>query len=150
VEVSSSLYLAPGAAEHTQGLLRHLLEHQTYQQARTSLPIWYALYRTGVVAEDATPERATAAAYRYLGYVPVSPDGTTYRYDRKYDEVVNERHGSIRRPTPQKTTAEGSPLNFLLEQLRSVRADLRFREDGVHTVLTIERGKPVKAPASEK
>jgi hypothetical protein len=26
-----------------------------------------------------------------------------------------------------------------LGQLRSVRSDLRFREDGIHTVLTIDR-----------
>src|SRR5207237_651150 len=63
VEVSTSLYLAPKAAQHTRGVLRHLLERQTYQQARTSLPIWYALYRTGIVAEDAKPEQAREAAY---------------------------------------------------------------------------------------
>ncbi len=140
VEVATSLYLAPKAAEHVKGLLRRLLEQQTHQQARTALPIWHALYKAGVVAPDARPEQAQEAAYRYLGYVPVSPDGTAYRYDGKYDEVVNERHGSIRKPTPKTTTAEGSPMNFLFEQLRSVRADLRFREDGIHTVLTLERG----------
>ena len=58
--------------------------------------------------------------------------------------MVNERHGSFRKPTLQKTTAENSPLNFLLDQLKSVRADLRFREDGIHTVLTIERSKGEK------
>ncbi len=73
--------------------------------------------------------------------MPVSPDGTNYRYDRKFDEVVNERHGSLRKPSLHATTAETSPLNFLLDQLRSVRADLRFREDGIHTVLTLDRGK---------
>jgi len=46
VEVATSLYLSPGAAEKTRGLLRRFLEHQTHHQARTSLPIWYALYRT--------------------------------------------------------------------------------------------------------
>jgi hypothetical protein len=44
----------------------------------------------------------------------------------------------------QKTTADSSPLNQLLETLRSVRADLRFREDGIHTVLTLERTKTEK------
>ncbi len=141
VEAASSLYLAPAAAEHAQALLKRLLEYQTFQQARTSLPIWFALYRCGIVAEDAKPEMARTAAYRYLGYVPTSPDGAGYRYDRKYDEVVNERHGSFRKPTLRKTTADNSPVNFLLEQLRTVRADLRFREDGIHTVLTIQQGK---------
>ncbi len=140
IEVASSLYVSPGAADQTKPLLRRLLERQTYHQARTSLPIWYALYRTGIVPEEATSEQAREAAYRYLGFVPVSPDGTGYRYDRKYDEVVSERHGSFRKPTLHTTTAETSPLNFLLDQLRSVRADLRFREDGIHTVLTLDRG----------
>jgi hypothetical protein len=144
VEVATSVYVAPAAAEQTKGLLRLLLEQQTHHQARSSLPIWYALFRTGIVTEDASPEQAQAAAYRYLGYVPVSPDGTGYHYDRKYDEVVNERHGSFRKPTLHKTTADNSPLNFLLDQLRSVRADLRFREDGIHTVLTIDRRKGEK------
>jgi hypothetical protein len=141
VEAASSLYLAPGAAEQAQGLLRRLLEYQTHQQARTSLPIWYVLYRCGIVAEGATRERAREAAYSYLGYVPVSPDGAGYRYDRAHDEVVNERHGSFRKPTLHKTTADDAPVNFLLTQLRSLRADLRFREDGIHTVLTIQQGK---------
>jgi len=144
VEVNTSLYLAPGAAEHTKPLLKRLLELATNHQARTSLPIWYALYRGGIVAQDATPEQAAAASYRYLGFVPVSPDGTAYRYDRRYDEVVNERHGSFRKPVLANTTVDTSLLNQLLETLRSVRADLRFREDGIHTVLTLERRKAEK------
>jgi hypothetical protein len=139
VEVNTSLYLSPGAAEHTLGLIKRYLETQTYHQARTNLPVWYALYRTGIVAADAAPEEANAAAYRYLGFVPVSPDGSGYRYDRKYDEVVSERHGSFRKPALNRTTADSSALNRLLEQIRAVRADLRFREDGIHTVLTIDR-----------
>ena len=139
-----SLYLAPKAAVHTKPLLRSLLERSTHHQARTSLPVWYALHRTGIVAADATTEQANASAYRYLGFVPVSPDGTAYKYDPKYDEIVNERHGSFRKPTLKKTTADSSPLNFLFDQLRSVRADLRFREDGIHTVLTMERGPGAK------
>jgi hypothetical protein len=78
VEVASSLYLAPKAAVQTKALFRSLLEQQTHQQARTSLPIWYALHRTGIVAADATPEQARTSAYRYLGFVPVSPDGSKY------------------------------------------------------------------------
>ena len=76
--------------------------------------------------------------------MPVSPDGTAYRYDAQYDEVNNERHGSFRKPTLHNTTAETSPLNVLLETLQSVRADLRFREDGIHTVLTLQRKKAEK------
>jgi hypothetical protein len=144
VEAASSLHLAPGAAEKAAGLLRRMLEHQTFDQARNALPVWYALHRCGIVAPDAKPEQARDAAYRYLGYVPVSPDGAVFRYDREHDEVVNERHGSNRKPALHKTTADDSPLNYVLEQVRAVRADLRFREDGIHTVLTIQRSKKEK------
>ena len=57
----------------------------------------------------------------------------------KADEVRNARHGSPRRPQTHKELAEDAPLNRLLDQLRTIRADLRFREDGVHTVLTVDR-----------
>jgi hypothetical protein len=53
--------------------------------------------------------------------------------------VVNERHGSFRRPVLHRATADTSALGNLLEQLRSLRADLRFREDGIHTILTVDR-----------
>jgi hypothetical protein len=71
--------------------------------------------------------------------VPVSPDGTAYAYDRRTDEVRNERHGSPRRPQSHASLADGAALKALLGQLRTIRADLRFREDGIHTTLTIDR-----------
>jgi hypothetical protein len=71
--------------------------------------------------------------------VPVSPDGAAYSCDRKPDEVVNARHGPRRRPKTPRALAEDAPLEQLLAQLRSIRADPRFREDGIHTVLTIDR-----------
>jgi hypothetical protein len=139
VEVNSSLHLSPGAAEHTKGILKRYLEFQTHQQARQGLAVWYALYQCGAIAEDAAAEDTAGATYRWLGFVPVSPDGSAYRFDRKHDEVVNERHGSYRAPVLKTTTADSSPLNRLLDTVRSLRADLRFREDGIHTVLTLER-----------
>jgi hypothetical protein len=144
VAVNSSLYLAPGAAEHAGKLLRRYLESQTHQQALSNDPVWYALYRCGLVKPDADAATARATAYQYLGFVPVSPDGAAYKYDVKTDEVVNVRHGSQRRPKLQKDLAEDAPLAKLLEQLRTVRADLRFREDGIHTVLTLQRQKAKK------
>jgi len=85
-----------------------------------------------------------ATARRYLGYVPVSPEGAAYSLDVKTDEVVNRRHGSQRKPARNQGVEEMSPLGLLLEQVRAVRADLRFREDGIHTTLTIERKPPAK------
>jgi hypothetical protein len=139
VEVNSSLYLSPAAAEQAGALLRRCLERQTSHQALGNEPVWHLLYRTGLVPDGADAEKARTVAYQYLGFVPVSPDGASYEYRRKTDEVVNQRHGSLRKPQVHKELADGAPLGRLLEQLRSVRADLRFREDGVHTVLTIDR-----------
>ncbi len=53
--------------------------------------------------------------------------------------MVNQRHGSLRRPQLQAAVDADSPLGILLAQIHCVRADLRFREDGVQTVLTIDR-----------
>jgi hypothetical protein len=71
--------------------------------------------------------------------VPVSPDETRYFLDVRTAEVVNARHGSLRQPRLHRDLDERSQLAALLEQLRTVRADLRFREDGVHTTVTLER-----------
>jgi hypothetical protein len=139
VEVNSSLYLSPAAAEQTRGLLLKSLEKQVSEQALKNVPVWYALYHSGVVAADSAPADARDAAERWLGFVPASPDGSAYGYDRKLDEVTNARHGSARRPTAHSSPADDAPVVRLLEQLRSIRADLRFREDGIHTVLTVDR-----------
>ncbi len=141
VPVNTSLYLSPAAARESAKLLRMGLESRMNQKALENLPLWETLYRCGVIPEKSGKQEA---AYRYLGFVPVSPDGSAYRLDASRDEVVNERHGTTRKPTLRKTLAEDAPLARLLEQLRSIRADLRFREDGIHTVVTIDRQKPVK------
>src|SRR5262249_730913 len=99
---------------------------------------------TGLVGEKATPEEVRAAAEHYLGFAPVSPDGVAYAYEPKTDEVINQRHGSLRRPRHHLTLVKDSPLDPLLGQIQSLRADLRFREDGIHTLLTLERKTPAK------
>jgi hypothetical protein len=139
VEVNSSLYLSPAAAEKTKDLLQKYLEAQLREQALGNDPIWYTLYHGGLVPPETGREAAQRVARQWLGFVPVSPDGSAYGYDRKADEVVNARHGSARRPRLHNALAEDAPLNRLLDQLRSIRADLRFREDGIHTVLTLDR-----------
>jgi hypothetical protein len=141
VAVNSSLYLAPVAAKHVGKLLSMYLESQTQQQALANLPLWHLLYRCGVIEAKADASKARQVAYRYLGFVPVSPDRSLYRYDAASGEMVNERHGSLRKPTFHQALADDAPLARVLQQLRSIRADLHFREDGIHTVLTLERGK---------
>ena len=145
VDINSSLYLAPGAASaKLRQLMRFYLETASHQQAMANLSAWYAFYRGGVIDGNASPEVMAAAARRYLGYVLVSPEGSAYAHAAKTDEVVNRRHGSLRRPTRHRGVEDTAPLGLLLEQIRSVRADLRFREDGIHTTLTIERKPAAK------
>src|SRR5205823_10265443 len=113
----SSLYLSPAAAIHTQSVLQRFLERQSHEQAMKSLPIWYALHRANIVSKDASPEQADDFAYRFLGFVPVSPEGEAFRFDAAHDEVVNERHGSFRKPTQAAKLADNAPLHLLLQQL---------------------------------
>jgi hypothetical protein len=137
--VNSSVYIAPKAAVHAQAALRGYLEWQTHQRAVGNEPLWLALYRSGVLPPDATRETAEAAAWKWLGFVPVSPDGAAYRYEARTMTVANTRHGSLRYPRLHATLAEDSPVLRLLGQLQTIQANLRFREDGIHTVLAITR-----------
>jgi hypothetical protein len=144
VPVNSSLYLAPGAADKARDFVRAYLEWETHRRALANVPLWYALFHSGLVAEGAPETVKQGAALRYFGFVPVSAEGTAFTYEPKTDEVVNQRHGSPRHPRLHAAVESDSPLGQLLDQLRTIRADLRFREDGVHTVLTIERKAPVR------
>ncbi len=139
VDVNSSLYVSPRAASLAAGALQGYLEDATHQQALAAEPLWLALYGSGVLAADASPREAATTARKFLGFVPVSPDGAAYRFDRRAGEVSNARHGSMSQPRVNETMAAGSPLGRLLEQVPSLRADLRFREDGIHTVVTLKR-----------
>lgn len=76
---------------------------------------------------------------QYLGFVPVSPDLAPFRYERQKEEVVNLRHGTLRQPRLSPGVEANSPLGKLLEEFATIRADLRFREDGIHTTLTFRR-----------
>jgi hypothetical protein len=139
VQINSSLTLSPTAAFKARDALRAYLEWESHRRALVNVPIWYPLYHSGLIAPDAPEAARRTAAMHYLGFVPVSPDGAAYSYDPQMDEVLNRRHGGLRRPTLQAGIEEQSPLGRMLEQIRAVRADLRFREDGIHTRVTIER-----------
>jgi hypothetical protein len=139
VELNSSLYVSPGAAKLTRGLIQMLLEKQVHEQALASAPLWYPLYHAGLITEKTDAADVRKLAERWYGFVAVSPDGAAYLYDRRTDEVRNERHGSLMRPKRNKLLAEDTQIRQLLEQLQSIRADLRFREDGIHTTLTVDR-----------
>jgi hypothetical protein len=139
IKINSSLYISPQAAVKAGGALRGYLEWESHKRALPNNALWYALYRCGLIAPDTPEPTRRAAAMRFLGFVPVSPDDAAYRFDKRTGEVVNLRHGSLRRPILHADPAAGSPLAGMLEQFPSLRADLRFREDGLHAVLTINR-----------
>jgi hypothetical protein len=135
-ESNAGLYISPTNARAAANLF---LEHEGHSLALLNNPVWNCFYQTGVLASDATEAVRQETARRYLGFVPVSPDGTRYRYDARLGEVVNERHGTLRRPELHSRVAETSELGKFLDQVKSLRAELRFQENGLHTVLTIER-----------
>jgi hypothetical protein len=138
--LNASFYIAPSATK-TVDALQLYLEWESHKQALGNNAVWLALERGGIVSPKATEGERNKAAFRLLGYTPVSPDGAAYRYDPRTDEVNNVRHGSYRRERLHAGLDDDSPLLDLLRQLKSVRTDLRFREDGIHTILTIERPK---------
>jgi hypothetical protein len=140
-ELNSAIYLAPRAAIQAKPLLRQYLEWETHRRVQTNQRLLYALYRSGVVSPADSSTDVEAAALQYLGFVPVSPDLAPSHFDPKKDEVVNDRHGTLRQPRLHPGVEPTSPVGRLMEQMGTIRADLRFREDGVHTVVTIRREK---------
>ena len=146
VDVAVSLHAAPGAAIKARSFIKRHIEQAIHAKAQEAEPLWHALYSSGVVPADAAPDKAADMAYRWLGFVPVSPDGSAFRWDARAGEVVNERHGTSRKPVVPKTMRKGSPPDLLLDSLESVRADLRFREDGIHATLTMKQKEQAKKP----
>jgi hypothetical protein len=139
VPINASLHLSPRSADQSGAALRQYLEWETHKRALPNNSLWYPLYRAGLIHYK-TPERAKReAALKFLGFIPVSPDNAPYRYDDGKDEVRNARHGSLRQPMLHPELAEHSPLPALLAQFPALRIDLRFREDGFHSVITMER-----------
>jgi hypothetical protein len=135
--LTSSLYLAPEAMFSAAAFGRYL-EWESHRRAVSNDPIWYVL-RRGEVVKDCDSADARRTALRFFGFVPVSPDGSRYRYDVVRQEVSNEGYGTLRRPQLRSMPPTDSPLAQLLEQVRTLRVDLRFREDGIHTILTLDR-----------
>ena len=142
VAVNTALYVAPPAGEKAREFAQLYLEWQTHRQALANAPFWYALHHAGVIGDTSSEKERQQTALLFFGFVPVSGEGAAYRYEPRTDEVVNSRHGSPRRPTFHPSLDKASPLQQILAEFRTLRADLRFREDGVNTVLTINRQKP--------
>jgi hypothetical protein len=139
VPINGSVYIAPAAAVNAGDALRFYLEWESQRRALANCPLWYTLYRCGLIPKDASEKMKSSVARRFLGFLPVSPDGAEYCYDQKTNEIVNQRHGSLPQPHWHRGIEADSPLGRLLDEFRSLRADLRFQEDGVNTTVTIQR-----------
>jgi hypothetical protein len=137
--LNTSFFVEPGAAPKATAALGAYMEWEAHRRAQAAGPMWHVLYRAGVLPADTDERTRQSLAMHYLGYVPVSPDGAAYRYRAAADEVVNERHGSLSAPRLHGRLSNDAPIAGLLRQWSVVRADLRFREDGIHTVLTLDR-----------
>lgn len=138
VDVATSLHLSPGAAVDTRVFLKALLQTAVAENANAAYAPWEVLYTTGVISPKANRKDAENEAYRFLGYVPSSPDGSAFKWDTKNAEIVNEQFGSRRQPKTPKGLLETSKVNQLFESIETIRADLKFREDGIHTVLNMK------------
>jgi hypothetical protein len=138
-QVNSAFYLSPAVGTATKDYVRGLIEKESHRRALLNNPVWYGFQRAGMLTGNESEAVRQAVLYRYLGYVPVSPDGAAYVYDPRADEMTNVRHGSARRPAQRPALDSNSRLGQLLEKTLDITADLRFREDGVHTSVTIRR-----------
>jgi hypothetical protein len=137
VEVNTSLYLAPPGGKNVEAISA-ALEWETHKRALSAVAAWQALHSAGAVTAKMTAEEQAGIARRLLGHVPASPDGSAFVVDRKLGLVTNQRHGLPARPVYHAALGAGSTITQLFSQARSVRIDLRFREDGIHTTMTID------------
>jgi hypothetical protein len=138
-EVNTVLYVVPSALKAGKDGVRLLLEYETHKKALASNLRWQPFYRAGLLDEKTGAAAKKDLAMRFLGYVPISPDLSPEFYDVKRDEVFSKRHGSLRQPRLAAGIDAGSPLGKLLDELALLRADLRFREDGLYTTVTLRR-----------
>ena len=55
--------------------------------------------------------------------------------------IAELRARLTRRAAVRPTLSPNAPVRRLMEQFRTLRTDLKFREDGIHTTVTFERAK---------
>jgi hypothetical protein len=138
---NSAIQLVPSNAVKAERALKLYQEWESHCRSVANCSAWQTLFRTKVLPEGASKQEMNRAALHWFGYIPVSPDRRPYVYVAKFDEVENVWHGSPRNPQMRGGFDEHAPLAQLLDEFRKIRADLRFQEDGVNTVVTIERKK---------
>jgi hypothetical protein len=135
-EITMRLTMSPEKARDSFGLL---LEYEDHALSLLNNEVWNCFYQAGILSRS-TPERDRLATVRkYLGYVPVSPTSSPFEFDPKLGEVLNRRHGSYRTPVLHRSVEDDSELGRLLNHLGTVRAELRFQENGIHAWVTVSR-----------
>ena len=139
VELNSGMYLSPEAAKAAMQVANLWLAYQTHEHAVENTPLYQPLYLAGLLDKDAPAAVQHRLAFQHFGFIPVSPDGTAYRFDPQRQEVTNTVHGSLRHAKMPEKLAVELPLQKMLAEVVNFRLDLRFREDGIHTVLTLNR-----------
>jgi hypothetical protein len=94
--------------------------------------------------DPAMPADPALKAARLLFQLPVLAGGqVAHRRSFEMDrQAMGERHGSAAQPRRHRFMDAQSPLRQLLEELRTVRVNWRFREERLETMLTIERKGP--------
>jgi hypothetical protein len=135
-EITMRLTLRPEKARQAAGLL---FEYEDHCLTLLNNEVWNCFYKAGILAADAPEKERLATVRQFLGYLPVSPTGSDYSFDARTGEVVNRRHGSYRQPLLHRDVESDSDLGRFLDRLRSVRAELRFQDNGIRAWLTIER-----------
>jgi hypothetical protein len=118
-----------------------LLEARVREKAHAANVMWQALYDAGVVTPKMSEAERRHVALQLWGFVPSAPDGSRAVWDKATQQVSNVRHGTWHRPASHTALGPKSPLAKFLHRFESLNADLRFRRDGVHTVITFRRTK---------
>jgi len=135
-DINVRLTVSPENARDAAGLL---FEYEDHCLSLLNNQVWNCFYQTGILAPDAPVKDRLATARQFLGYVPVSPSGSSYERDPKTGDVVHRRHGTYRRPVLHNDVDNDSDLGRFLNQLRTIKAELRFQDNGIHAWLTVER-----------
>jgi hypothetical protein len=120
------------AAKFTKALVQQFLQKQAQKAEQEHLRNLWILARTvGLGTRDAPAPRAV------LGYAIESALGNSYHYDPKKDEVVASNSHTLW--NPRHVLPKDSPLNLLLQSVKTLRATLEFTKEGLHTEISVQR-----------
>jgi hypothetical protein len=138
-QVNATAYLSPGALNGGLMGSAQYLEWINFKRALGNEPLWRALFEARVLDEHLDEPQMRRTALRLLSFMPVSPEGKTYSFDPKRDEVVNARHGSLRQPRLHLPNDGDSPFADIPQRFKSANAEVTFLDDGLSAVIDIDR-----------